>query len=135
METALYILGMISLVAFVALCIYAIKMLQRLTTMMDDVTSTMQETQKLAGELNKNLPTMFGNINTISQQLSGTMTKVDSQLDTLQSGLNEFKAIGVRVNSLEEKLQNKLEKPIMQAASVVSGITKAITTFTNGLKK
>lgn len=135
METALYILGMISLAAFVALCIYAIKMLQRLTTMMDDVTSTMQETQKLAGELNKNLPTMFGNINTISQQLSGTMTKVDSQLDTLQSGLNEFKAIGVRVNSLEEKLQNKLEKPIMQAASVVSGITKAITTFTNGLKK
>jgi len=135
METALYILGMVSLVSFIVLCVYAVKTIQRLTGLMDDVSQTLNETQRLAGELNKNLPAMFTNINTISQQLSGTMTKVDTQLDTLQSGLNEFKAIGTRVNTLEERLQTKLERPLMQAASVVSGISKAISTFTNGLKK
>lgn len=135
METVLIISGIVALITFVVLCVYAVRTLQRMTTMMISVTSTLDESKKLASELNKNLPTMFTSINSISQQLGGTMSKVDTQLDTLQSGLNEFKAISQRVNNLEQRLQTKLEKPLMQAATVVSGISKAITTFSNSMRK
>jgi hypothetical protein len=39
------------------------------------------------------------------------------------------------VNDLEAKLQAKIEKPVMQAAGFVSGITNAIETLISEIKK
>lgn len=135
METALIIVGIIALAAFSVLCVVAIRSLQRLHGMMDDVSSTLDETKRLAAELNKNLPQTFATVQSVSLQLNGTMQKVDTQLDSLGEGIAEFKAIGERVNTLEARLQGKIEKPLMQAASVVSGISKAITTFAEGVRR
>ncbi len=135
METALIIAGIVALVAFVGVCIVAISTLRRVSDIMLDVSAAVDETKRLSAELNRNLPQTFATLNATSSQLTTTLKNVDVQLESLGEGIGQFKQIGSRINGLEAKLQDKVEGPLMQAASVVAGISKAISTFANGVSK
>jgi ABC-type transporter Mla subunit MlaD len=89
----------------------------------------------MIAEVNKNLPQTFSSLNETSAQLQSTLRNVDANVGQLGQGLEQFKEIGTRINGLEAKLQEKIEGPLMQAAGVVSGISKAITTFVNGVSR
>jgi ABC-type transporter Mla subunit MlaD len=66
---------------------------------------------------------------------STTLQSVQKQLSTIDDTLNQFKEIAHRVNELEAKLQQKIEKPIMQAAGIFAGVASAIDTFASEFKK
>ena len=55
--------------------------------------------------------------------------------DKNPDGADKFKEIAQRVNELEAKLQQKIEKPIMQAAGIFAGVASAIDTFASEFKK
>jgi uncharacterized protein YoxC len=135
MDIAIFIFSLIALIAVIAVCMVAIKTLKRLELVFSDVQSTLDDTRKVAVELQKNLPQTFQQINEISKHLNHTMVKVDSQLDVVSEGVEQFRSIGTRINQLEERLQGKIEQPLMQAANLVSGVSKAVSAFTNGLKR
>ncbi|MBL7998557.1 MAG: DUF948 domain-containing protein [Candidatus Kapabacteria bacterium] len=135
MELTLSIAGLIAIIVFIVFCVYAIKSLRRITAMMGDAHETLRETKTIAQELSSSLPTTFKQITHITNQLGNTMNKVDTQLDTLHEGLQQFREVGERVNALESRLQDKLEAPLMSAASVVSGVSKAISAFASGLSR
>jgi len=63
------------------------------------------------------------------------MKSVQKQMSTVESALGSIKQIADRVNDLEARLQAKIEKPVMQAAGFVSGITNAIESFMAEFKK
>ncbi len=134
METALIVIAGIALIAFIAVCIYALRMINRVSDLMLDVSSAIDETKRLAAELNRGLPQTFASIQSTTAQATVTMKNVDTQLATLGEGLHQFSEVGRRINALESRLQDKVEGPLLQAASVVSGVSKAINTFVNGVR-
>ena len=135
MEMTMYIMGALAIVTFIVVCVFAISTLRRVSDLMLDLSSAVDETKRLAAELNRNLPQTFSTLQSTSQQMSVTLKNVDVQLENLGEGIGQFRQIGSRLNSLESKLQDKIEGPLMQAASVVSGVSKAINTFVNGVRR
>ena len=78
---------------------------------------------------------VFAQLEVTLQDTSSTMKSVQKQMSTVESALDSIKQIADRVNDLEARLQAKIEKPVMQAAGFVSGITNAIESFMAELKK
>jgi septal ring factor EnvC (AmiA/AmiB activator) len=78
---------------------------------------------------------VFSQLETTLQDTSTTMKSLQKQMTTVEGTLDSIKQIADRVNDLEAKLQAKIEKPVMQAAGFVSGITNAIETFISEIKK
>ncbi len=135
METVLTIVAILGVVAFIAVCIYAVNLLRRVSDLMLDVSSAVDETKRLAAELNRSLPPTFASLQATTAQATTTMRNVDLQLEQLGDGISQFTQVGKRINQLESRLHDKVEGPLMQAASVVSGVSKAINTFVNGMRR
>lgn len=135
METFLLFAASLALLGIAALCVYAIIMIkdarQVLLSMNRSLLDALQAGQKLGNELE---PT-FKNINQTLQQTTLTMHSLQTQIDGAGQAIEQFKEMAVRINELESRVQSKIEKPVMQAASILSGITSAISTFSSVLRK
>ena len=134
METLLTVCAVIGIIAFVAVCIYAVNMMRRVSDFMLDVSSAVDEMKRLAAEVNRSLPSTFASIQTTTSQATLTLRNMDTQLEQLGEGVSQFTQVGKRINMLESRLQEKVEGPLMQAASVVSGVSKAINAFIGGMR-
>lgn len=135
MENVLLISGILGVVALIVVCVFVISAIRRLNDVLLELRETVGESKRMIAEVNKNLPQTFATLNQTGEQLQSTLKNVDVQVGQLGQGLEQFKEIGTRINGLEAKLQDKIEGPLMQAAGVVSGISKAITTFVNGVSR
>lgn len=135
MENVLLISGIVGIIALIVVCIFVVSAIRRLNDVLLELRETVGESKRMIAEVNRNLPQTFATLNQTGEQLQSTLKNVDVQVGQLGQGLEQFKEIGTRINGLEAKLQDKIEGPLMQAAGVVSGISKAITTFVNGVSR
>lgn len=135
MENVLLISGIVGVIALIVVCVFVISAIRRLNDVLLELRETVGESKRMIAEVNRNLPQTFATLNQTGEQLQSTLKNVDVQVGQLGQGLEQFKEIGTRINGLEAKLQDKIEGPLMQAAGVVSGISKAITTFVNGVSR
>ncbi len=135
MENVLLVSGIVGIIALIVVCIFVVSAIRRLNDVLLELRETVGESKRMIAEVNRNLPQTFATLNQTGEQLQSTLKNVDVQVGQLGQGLEQFKEIGTRINGLEAKLQDKIEGPLMQAAGVVSGISKAITTFVNGVSR
>lgn len=135
MDTIFVVASTLAVVSVIVVCVFLVAAIRRLNDVLLDVRETVGETKRMILEVNKNLPNTFATLNQTGEQLQSTLKNVDVQVGQLGQGLEQFKEIGTRINDLEAKLQDKIEGPLMQAAGVVSGISKAITTFVQGVSR
>lgn len=135
MDTIFVVASTLAVVSVIVVCVFLVAAIRRLNDVLLDVRETVGETKRMILEVNKNLPNTFATLNQTGEQLQSTLKNVDVQVGQLGQGLEQFKEIGTRINGLEAKLQDKIEGPLMQAAGVVSGISKAITTFVQGVSR
>jgi ABC-type transporter Mla subunit MlaD len=135
MENVLLVSGIVGVIALIVVCVFVISAIRRLNDVLLELRETVGESKRMIAEVNRNLPQTFATLNQTGEQLQSTLKNVDVQVGQLGQGLEQFKEIGTRINGLEAKLQDKIEGPLMQAAGVVSGISKAITTFVNGVSR
>jgi ABC-type transporter Mla subunit MlaD len=135
MENVLLVSGIVGIIALIVVCVFVISAIRRLNDVLLELRETVGESKRMIAEVNRNLPQTFATLNQTGEQLQSTLKNVDVQVGQLGQGLEQFKEIGTRINGLEAKLQDKIEGPLMQAAGVVSGISKAITTFVNGVSR
>ncbi len=135
METLLSVGAILGIIAFIAVCFYAVNMIRRVSDLMLDVSSAVDETKRLAAELNRSLPSTFASLQATTTQATTTLRNVDVQLEQLGEGLTQFTQVGKRINLLESRIHDKVEGPLLQAASVVSGVSKAINTFVGAMRQ
>lgn len=135
MDTIFVGASTLAVVSVIVVCVFLVAAIRRLNDVLLDVRETVGETKRMISEVNKNLPNTFATLHQTGEQLQSTLKNVDVQVGQLGQGLEQFKEIGTRINGLEAKLQDKIEGPLMQAAGVVSGISKAITTFVQGVSR
>ncbi len=131
MPQLLAFVGIIALLCFAAMCVYVILALKDTRILFRQVTHSLDETVKIVSKIEANLAPTLESANQTLKQTTATITLLDSQLQSIESGLNHFNAVAQRVDELESRLQSKVEGPLMQAASVVSGVAKAVTAFTS----
>ncbi len=129
MPQLLAIVGIIALLCFAAMCVYVIIALKDSRVLFRQVTKSLDDTVKIISIIETNLTPTLESANETLKQTTSTITLLDSQLQSIESGIQHFNAVAQRVDDLEARLQSKVEGPLMQAASVVSGVAKAVSAF------
>jgi septal ring factor EnvC (AmiA/AmiB activator) len=128
----LIVFALLSLTILASVCVMFILKAQKAVQDIMRIFSNLSQTVQRIEEDSK---PVFSQLETTLQDTSTTMKSLQKQMTTVEGTLDSIKQIADRVNDLEAKLQAKIEKPVMQAAGFVSGITNAIETFISEIKK
>ncbi|MBI3586874.1 MAG: hypothetical protein HY088_07085 [Ignavibacteriales bacterium] len=117
METVLALAQLLALLCVSALCIYLIVVLKQF--------------KKDFTELNQHSRPVLENLSFITEKLKSAATKIDEQVDIVKSSLESVKVVADSVVMFEQRVQEQLEGPIMQVASVIGSTISGITAFMN----
>ena len=112
METVLLIVEVIALICLSALCVYLVIVLMGLRR---DLAEFSQRSRPL-----------IANLTYITEKLKSAAQKIDDHVDIVKSSLNSLKSVADNVLNLEQRVQEHLEEPIVQVASVIGSIVSAL---------
>jgi uncharacterized protein YoxC len=135
MEPIISTLNVLALSSLIILTLVCVLFLLKARMAVQELTITLRNMSQTIDRIEQDSKPVFAQLETTLQDTSETMKSVQKQMSTVESTLDSVKQIADRVNELEAKLQAKIEKPVMQAAGFVSGITNAIESFISEFKK
>ena len=115
METVLQFVQLIALLSLTALSIYLIVILSGLRR---DVSEFVHRAKPV-----------LENLAFITEKLKSTAQKIDDHVDIVKSSLNSLKNVADNVLVLEERVQQRLEEPILQVASIIGAIVSSVGVF------
>jgi len=114
-ETVLQFVQLIALICLTALSIYLIVILSGLRR---DVSEFVQRAKPV-----------LENLAFITEKLKSTAQKIDDHVDIVKSSLNSLKSVADNVHVLGERVQQQLEEPILQVASIIGAIVSTVGVF------
>jgi hypothetical protein len=114
-ETVLQIVQVIALISLTALCVYLIVILSRLRRDLSDFAQRSKP--------------VLENLAFITEKLKSTAQKIDDHVDIVKSSLTSLKNVADNVLVLEERVQQRLEEPILQVASIIGAIVSSLGVF------
>jgi uncharacterized protein YoxC len=135
MEQITNILTIFVLLSVTILAIVCVMFILKAQKALQDIMKLFANLSKTVQRIEEDSKPVFTQLELTLQDTSTTMKSLQKQMTTVEGALESIKQIADRVNDLEAKLQAKIEKPVMQAAGFVSGITNAIETFISEFKK
>jgi len=119
-ETVLAVAQIAALISVSALCIYLISILGQFRRDVSDFTQRARP--------------VLENLAFITERLKSASTKIDEQVDIVKGSLQSFKDVADNVLLFERRVQERLEEPIMQVASVLGTIVSSIAAFLKGFR-
>jgi len=135
MEQITNILIVFALLSLTILAIVCVMFILKAQKAVQDIMRIFANLSQTVQRIEEDSKPVFTQLETTLQDTSTTMKSLQKQMTSVEGTLDSIKQIADRVNDLEAKLQAKIEKPVMQAAGFVSGITNAIETFISEIKK
>ena len=112
METVLPYVQAVALISLSSLCVYLIVALSGLRR---DLAEFVQHAKPV-----------LDNLAFITERLKSTAQKLDDHVDIVKSSLMSLKGVADNVLMLEERVQQKLEEPILQVASILGAIVSSV---------
>lgn len=112
METVLQIVQVVALLSLTALCVYLIAALSGIR-------------RDLAEFVHRSKP-VLDNLAFITERMKSTAQKIDDHVDIVKSSLNSLKSVADNVLLLEERVQQQLEEPVLQVASILGAIVSSL---------
>jgi uncharacterized protein YoxC len=114
-ETVLQLIQAIALISLTVLCVYLVIVLASLRR---DLAEFAQRSKPV-----------LDNLAFITEKLKSTAQKIDDHVDIVKGSLNSFKSVADNVLLLEERVQQRLEEPILQVASIIGTIVSSVGVF------
>jgi predicted PurR-regulated permease PerM len=114
-ETVLQLVQVIALIAVTVLCVYLVVVLAAMRRDLSDIAQRSKP--------------VLENLAFITEKLKSTAQKIDDHVDIVKSSLTSFKNVADNVLELEERVQQRIEEPIMQVASIIGTIVSSVGVF------
>jgi len=124
-DNFLRIAEVVALLSASALCAYLIVVLVRLNGMLEML-------QKDFAELNRNLVPVLENINSVAEKMKSITTKVDEQVNIFKSSLEALRLIAENVLRFEERVEHRIEEPIIRLTSIFGNLVGRVASFFAG---
>jgi uncharacterized protein YoxC len=105
----------VALVCVSALCVYLIVVLTQL--------------KRDLSEFSQRSKPVLENLAHITERLKSAAEKIDTQADIMRGSLNSLKSVADNVLLFEQRIQEKIEEPILQVSSMIGAIVASIATF------
>jgi uncharacterized protein YoxC len=114
-DTVLQLAQVVALVCVSALCVYLIVVLTQL--------------KRDLSEFSQRSKPVLENLAHITERLKSAAEKIDTQADIMRGSLNSLKSVADNVLLFEQRIQEKIEEPILQVSSIIGAIVASIATF------
>lgn len=135
MNPFLIVVAIIALGAFAAMCISIIGFLGKAKSFLDVTSYSLQSLQRTVDELSRRIEPTIELTNLTLKKTTDTLDRVDTQLDVLNGTVRNVDEMVTRVTTLQKKVQEKVEDPILKTATFISGVSKAVQAVTEALKR
>jgi uncharacterized protein YoxC len=122
MDLSLQILSLIALVAFIVLTVYAVFSLNSMRKLSDDATKSINMLTNDVNELKVKLIESLENIDNTAKQIGLATQKMEEDVNSVTGFIKPF-------NKLASDVYDKISLPVLQTATLISAISKAINTF------
>ena len=127
MEPILRIAEIAALFSAVALSIYLIVVLVKVKEMLISVEKDFKEISSKA------IP-VFENLEVITSKFKDVAETIDDEVVNIKESVKTMRDIADNIVSFERRLQDRVEVPIMEAASFFSAVVRGIKVFTERLR-
>jgi len=124
MDLTIQIISLVALVAFIVLTVYAVISLNSMRKLSDDATKSLFMLTRDINELKLKLIESLENLDTTAKQISLSTQLMEEDVNSVTSMFKPF-------NELANVVYDKISPPIIQTATLISAISKAVNVFTN----
>lgn len=128
MDLALDIARLLALLSATALCIYLIITFISVKSTLRTVESILQDVSRRTAPLIDNLEVITMRVNTIAEV-------VEEQVDVVRSAVGSVKAMTDNIVSFEQLVQERVEGPVLKAASYARAVSKGVGVFMDRIRK
>jgi uncharacterized protein YoxC len=116
-----------ALFSAIALSIYLIVVLVRVREMLGSIQKDFKEIS------NKAIP-VFENLETITSKFKNVAETINDEVENIKESVKTMRQITDNIITFERRLQDRVEAPIMEAASFFSAVVRGIKVFTERLR-
>lgn len=127
MDNLLYIVEIIAYLSVTALCVYLVVVLVRLRKLVATIDHEFKEMSS------RTIP-ILTNLEFITDRFRNVAQQVEDQVDLVKTSLQAIKSAADDVLMLERKVQEKIEAPVVEAASFVAALYRGFRTFFDRMK-
>lgn len=127
METLRSVVELVALISVSALCIYLIIVLVRTREVLTVMKKDLEDLGEKAGPV-------LDNLSVITEHLKSVSEKVDDQVGLVKGSLESVKQAADNFVSLEQRLQDSFEEPMLRLSSMLNAIVNRVAGFFGGSK-
>ena len=110
-----------------ALCLYLIVVLVQVRSFLEDVHKDIRELASKA------IP-VFENLEVITERVKHVSESIEGQIDMVKSSIRSVKEMADSIVEFERRVQERIEEPVIQSATMVSAFYRGIKTFIERLR-
>ena len=127
METTLVVAEIVALLCVAVLCVFLIIVLIRLR----GVLTNLERNMKLFAD--RAIP-VLENIEDITSKFKTVAASVEQEVGAIKESMGAIRQIAENILNFERRVQDRIETPVMEAVTVITGIINGIHTFFDRLR-
>jgi len=127
LEPVLVIALIVALVCLSALCVYMILFLLRVREILTGIEKDFKEMSARA------LP-VLDNMEYITSRVKSIADNIDDQVMIVRESIGSVKEIADNIVALEQKVQERIEGPILDTVAFVAALFKGVRTFVDRVR-
>lgn len=122
MESILQVVQIIAFAAVSVLCVFLVVVLVRVRKLLDIVEQDLRQMSAKA------IP-VLDNLEVITDKLKIIAESIGDQVDSLKHAIGSFKEIAENILAFEQRVQDRIEEPVMNAVESLASIFKGVQSF------
>ena len=127
MSTLLVVFQIIALLSVSALCIYVIVVLAKGRSILMDLRQDMRK-------MTEHTIPVLENLEVITTKFRTVAGSIEEQVDLVKDSIRSVKQIADDLVAFERKVQDRVETPVLEAASFIAAVYKGLRTFLDRVK-
>lgn len=127
METVLTIAQILALVCLGALCIFLITVLTRLRSILVNLEKDFKEFAVRAIPVLENLEIITGKFKNVA-------ATIEDEIGAIKLSMDSVKQIAENVVNFERRIQDRIERPVMETVATIAAVFKGVRAFFDRLK-
>jgi uncharacterized protein YoxC len=103
---------------------------------------SLMQIRRMAREVEKILETarmqivpLSHDLTVISQEVNGILQSIHRQVDRVEEGVINVRDTAVRLREFEREIEEKIESPLLELATLVSAVTRGVEAFVRMLRR
>jgi len=100
-----------------------------LIPVLSQIRRTAQQVEKTLETARMQIVPVSHDLTIISQEVNGIIQSIHRQVDKIEDGVTTVRDGAERLREFEEDMVQRIEKPLMEMATLLSAVTRGVDTF------